>query len=127
MTKPITLIAVMSLAVIAIILLAGLYIQARAENLRVQQNNINETLAITSARKEDLQARQLQLQAMIADLNQSLQNQMAGEENLSKKLTNLTGKINAVTIPKPVVLPPVQPPPVQPPPVQRPPRVTSAS
>ena len=123
------------ITVVMIILVAAFIVSAIS-----LQSKTDQILSTYSARREELAAKQLQIQDMIVALNSTLQSEI-GKQNVIA--TRLGTKVNTtVSTPQPVINQPTPPPvvtnpapqpvvtqPTPPPPVvyQPPPRVTRAS
>jgi hypothetical protein len=75
-----------TIAIIFIILslFAGLYVSAEINNIGSKTNDLQ-------ARKDDLIAKQLELETLIKGLNNTLQAELSREKNLSIQLSSITG------------------------------------
>ncbi len=123
MTKSLkTLLIIVDAALIVLMLMTWSFLQAS-----IQKDNDSLNQLIT--RKEDLMGQQQMLESALNDLNNTLQQEIAANENLKAELAQVThdaALAENVTIQTPPLAPPQAPPkPVITPVVQRP--VTRAS
>jgi hypothetical protein len=84
------LIGISALFFIGMLLLANLYIQSRS-------TNFSSALQSYQARKEDLTAKQAQIQSMITDLNATLQTQIQKQNALAAQVNSLSGQAQLAT------------------------------
>ena len=100
MTNVKTIIVAIAILEIIICLIGYAYIQNKTKDLGSQAQ-------VYSARKEELVTQQRQLEAIILELNNTLQSQISQEKNLSNQLASLTGTSSSTQ--NQVSTPPVAP------------------
>ena len=105
MTKNIIpVVLIIAVLEIALLIGAGMYIQGQTANLNVSLSSVY------ASRKSDLIAQQQKLDLMIADLNATLQSEIANNAALSSQLAAITGTSSQITqSPTPIVQQPSNP------------------
>jgi hypothetical protein len=105
MTKNIIpIVLIIAVLEIALLIGAGMYIQGQTANLNVSLSSVY------ASRKSDLIAQQQKLDLMIADLNTTLQSEIANNAALSSQLAVITGTSSQSTqTPTPIVQQPSNP------------------